>query len=228
RSAQTAARFLPTAALILESPRQTPLPACTRRPAPENIADISAASPFEQRNTRQPNSPPRPPAPGPPPVPSEMSDHVPSPVAQASACANPQSHLGVVRNHKFVPCLFFTAKPLRSLRLSCRLSPRRSLSYRPRPHFRLSRREKLNQPHQVIRRSNQPVQPRLFQSVRRQELRRFFLFHFRELRLQPPANRHHRGIRPPLQSAQLVPLHNRIQLVRFFVSQIQHVQHRPR
>src|SRR5439155_15964784 len=45
----------------------------------------------EQRNTRQPNSPPQPLALGPPPVRSEMSDHVPSPAAQASACANPQS-----------------------------------------------------------------------------------------------------------------------------------------
>src|SRR5712692_6797171 len=35
-----------------------------------------------------------------------------------------------------------------------RLHRRRSLSNRPRPHFRLPRREKLDQPHQIISRAN--------------------------------------------------------------------------
>src|SRR5467141_1451074 len=109
-----------------------------------------------------------------------------------------------------------------------RLHRRRTLSNRPRPHFRFPRREKLYQPEQIIRRADQTVQPRLLQSVGRQQLRRLFLIHLRKFRLQPPANRHHRRIRPPLQRAQFAPLHRRVQLVGFVVPQVQHIQHRPR
>src|SRR5258708_38768127 len=52
-----------------------------------------------------------------------------------------------------------------------RLHRGRSLSNRPRPHFRLPRCEKLDHPHQVIRRPIQPLHPRLLQSIRRQQLR---------------------------------------------------------
>src|SRR5258706_10531713 len=114
-----------------------------------------------------------------------------------------------------------------AMNLSRRLRRRSSLANRPRPHFRLPRRKKLNQSHQVIRSANQPVQPRLLQSIRRQQLRRFLLVHFRQFRLEPPANRDHRRIRPPLQRPKLVPLHRRVQLRRFVVPQIQHKQHRP-
>src|ERR1700720_1819236 len=60
-----------------------PPPACTLRPAPENIAEISAATPCEQQNIPQPNSPPPRRVPTPPPTPSEMPDHVPFGVRQA-------------------------------------------------------------------------------------------------------------------------------------------------
>src|SRR6266478_6414304 len=52
-----------------------------------------------------------------------------------------------------------------------RLHRHRPLANRPRPHFRLTRREKLDQSQQIIRRTNQSVQPRLLQSVRRQQFR---------------------------------------------------------
>src|SRR5882724_152745 len=104
-----------------------------------------------------------------------------------------------------------------------RLHGHRALANRPSPHFRLPRREKLDQSQQIIRRANQSVQPRLLQSIRRQQFRGFLLIHLGEFRFQPPANRHHRRIRPPLQCPQLVPLHRRIQLVRFVVPQIQYV-----
>src|SRR5947209_4607254 len=68
---------------------------------------------------------------------------------------------------------------------SCRLHCRRSLSNRPRAHFRLPRREKLDQSQQIIRSANQSVQPRLLQSIGRQQLRRLFLLHFRKFRFQP-------------------------------------------
>src|ERR1700687_5314619 len=59
QSRHTAVRSRPTVAPTPESPRRTPPPACTRRPAPENIAEISAATPCEQQNIHPPNSPPR-------------------------------------------------------------------------------------------------------------------------------------------------------------------------
>src|SRR5277367_1009725 len=88
---------------------------------------------------------------------------------------------------------------------SRRLLRRRPLANRPGSHFRLARGKKLDQSLQVIRRANQPVQPRLFQSVRRQKLSRFLLIHLREFRLEPPANRDHRRVWLPLQCAQLMP-----------------------
>src|SRR5882672_6950346 len=69
-----------------------------------------------------------------------------------------------------------------------RLHRHRPLANRPSPHFRLSRREKLDQSQQIIRRADQPVQPRLLQSVRCQQFRGFLLIHLGEFRLQPPAN----------------------------------------
>ena len=57
---------------LRESPRQTPPPACTRRPAPKNTANTSATNPAAQQNTRQSNSPPPPSTPAAPPAPSEM------------------------------------------------------------------------------------------------------------------------------------------------------------
>src|SRR6266850_824544 len=46
-----------------------------------------------------------------------------------------------------------------------RLHGHRALANRPSPHFRLPRRKKLDQSQQIIRRANQSVQPRLFQSI---------------------------------------------------------------
>src|SRR5207245_7604394 len=110
---------------------------------------------------------------------------------------------------------------------SRRFHGRSTLSNRPRPHFRLPCREKLDQSQQIIRCANQAVQSWLFQSIGRKQFRRFFLVHLRQFRFQPSAHRHHRRVRPSLQCAQLVPLYRRIQLVRFFVPQVQHIQHRP-
>src|SRR5207248_2500681 len=138
--------------------------------------------------------------------------------------AQPPRRQQIIPSHHFGPyeTLFDVAmnRP-RCLHRCC------ALSNRPRPHFRLPRREKLDQPQQVIRRANQPVQPRLLQSVRCQQLRGLFLIHLREFCLQPPANHHHSRIRPPLQRIQFVPHHCRVQVVRFVVPQVQHVQHRP-
>src|SRR5579859_1781067 len=112
------------------------------------------------------------------------------------------------RRQQIIPAHYFrTNKSLLNIAVnfSCRLRCSSSLANRPRSHFRLPRRKKLNQSHQVIRRANQPVQARLFQSIRSQQLRRFLLLHLRQLRFEPPANRHHRRILPPLQRPQLVP-----------------------
>src|SRR6266481_534049 len=68
-----------------------------------------------------------------------------------------------------------------------RLHRHRPLANRPRPHFRLTRRKKLDQSQQIIRRANQSVQPRLLQSVRCQQFRGFLLIHLREFRFQSPA-----------------------------------------
>src|SRR5260370_31809635 len=114
-----------------------------------------------------------------------------------------------------------------AVNLSRRFRRRRPLPNRPSPHFRLPRRKKLNQPHQVISCANQPVQPRLLQSIRSQQLRRFFLFHLRQFRLEPPANRHHRRILPPFERPQFIPLYRRRQFRPLVTPQIQHTQHRP-
>src|SRR6266436_7470449 len=114
-----------------------------------------------------------------------------------------------------------------AVNLSRRFRRRSSFANRPSPHFRLTRRKKLNQPHQVISRANQSVQPRLLQSIRSQQLRRFLLLHLRQLRLEPSANRHHRRILPPFERPQLVPLDRCSQLRCLVIPQIQHVQHRP-
>src|SRR5438132_13904384 len=71
---QTAARFRPTAAPTPELPRQTPPPACTRRPAHHYIADLSAVTTCAQQNIHRLNSPPPPLAPAQPPAPSVLSD----------------------------------------------------------------------------------------------------------------------------------------------------------
>src|SRR6267378_1494876 len=80
-----------------------------------------------------------------------------------------------------------------------RLHRGRALANRPRPHFRLPGREKLDQSQQIIRRANQSVQPRLLQSVRRQQLRSLFLIHLGAIRLPPPADRRHGRIGPTLE-----------------------------
>src|SRR5467141_4076629 len=82
QSRHTAARSRLTAAPTPESLRRTQPLACTPRPAPENIAEISAATPCEQQNIPPPNSPPPQRVPAPPPTPSEMPDHVPFGVRQ--------------------------------------------------------------------------------------------------------------------------------------------------
>src|SRR5260370_1193617 len=118
----------------------------------------------------------------------------------------------VIPPHHFRPY-----KSLLDVAMNCprRLHCRRSLSNRPRPHFRLPRRKKLDQSQQVVRRRIQSVQPRLLQSIGRPPLRPLFPLPSQKSRFHPPANPSHRRIRPPLQRAQFVPLHGRFQLVRF-------------
>src|SRR6267378_3098894 len=147
-----------------------------------------------------------------------------SPHFQLSTVDSPSSRMPE-QNH--IPFLHHVLPPFQP---HLRLLPRRRNTPRlqqiiPSHNFRankslfniamnLSRREKLNQSHQVISRTNQAIQPRLLQSIRRQQLRCLFLIHLRQLGFQPPANCYHCRILPPLQCPQLVPLDRRVQLGR--------------
>src|SRR4030095_14117021 len=58
--------------------RSMPQPACSPRPAPENIAETAAASPCEPQSNRPAGFRPRPPAPGPLPTLSLLPPGFPS------------------------------------------------------------------------------------------------------------------------------------------------------
>src|SRR4029077_13363677 len=86
----------------------------SQHPARENTAEIVAANPFAQRNSRQLDSPPPRPIPRPQPAPSVLPTRFPCPVAQASACARVYSIEVSLISRKSIPRLL-CPQSLRSL-----------------------------------------------------------------------------------------------------------------